>query len=910
MGVGLLQLVRRAWHFIRQRRCEADLADEFEFHRAMIEDDLEGRGLDSAAAAWAARRAMGSVTLAQDRSRDVWFPRWLQGLGQDCRLAVRTLLTTKVVTIVAVLSLALGLGANTALFSLVNSLLLRALPVADPQRLAVFADARGVTSPWTFAMWEQVRQRSQMFDGTLAWGTDQFNLAVRGEMQTVDGLYASGDFFAALGVPAIIGRTLTTADDVRGGGPDGPVAVISDGFWQRHFGGAPGALGSTLVLDHVPFTIVGVTPPGFFGAEVGRTFDVAVPTGTEPLIHGKDAWLDRKTIAWLTVMVRLKAGQSMEAATAWLHREQPAIREAVMPPQWPEALRATFMRDPLTLVPAAVGNTTGFGLRARYQQPLLAMFGVVALVLLIACANVANLLLARATARHHELSLRLALGAPRWRLARQLLVESLVLSAAGAVGGLAFAWWGSRLLVAQLSTSVNHVFLDPSFDWRVLAFTAGVTVATSLLFGTAPAFKATRVPPLGSLKDHGRDGSSGRHLRLANGLVVAQVALSLVLVVAAGLFVRTFEQLASRPLGFDPDRVLVVEINLARAQVDPAGRVALYDQLAESISALPGVAHAGGSFVTPLSGTGGSDFIDVPGAPAMPDRDRIARHNYVTPGWFAAYGTPILRGRDVDKSDTATAPPVVIVNDAFARKLFPGVDPIGRTIVIRPERVGNAQVQRTIVGVVGNAIYQSVREDFASRPILYLPLPQVHESFPIATIQISVRAAAGSPVALSRSVTSALAAINPDLTFRFRPLTEQVNASLIQERLVAMLAGFFGALALLLAALGLYGVTAYAVSRRQVEMGIRLALGAAPAGVLGLVMSRVLTLVAVGVVAGAALSAWASRLVASLLYDVEPRDLRTLAGASLVLVVVATLAAWFPARRASRIDPAITLRCN
>ena len=908
--MGARQFVRRLWYIAQQRRRQAELAEEFEFHREMTERDLERRGLDPTGAAWAARRAMGSVALAHDHSRDVWCPRSLQGLGQDCRLAVRTLLGTKIVTAVAVLSLALGIGANTALFSLVNSLLLRALPVTEPQRLAAFADARGLTTPWTFAMWEQIRQRSEMFDGTLAWGTDQFNLAARGETQTVDGMYASGDFFAALGVPAIAGRTLTAADDVRGGGPDGPVAVISYGFWQRYFGGAYGALGSTLVLDHVSFTIVGITPPAFFGAEVGRTFDVAVPMGTEPLIHGNDAWLDRRTIAWLTVMARLKTGQSLDAATAWLRREQPEIRDAVMPPQWPEPLRATFMREPITLVQATIGNTTAFGLRTRYQQPLLTMLCVVALVLLIACANVANLLLARATQRRHELSLRLSLGAPPWRLARQLIVESVVLAAAGAAGGLAFAAWGSRALVAQLSTSVNRVFLDPAFDWRVLAFTATVTVATSLLFGIAPAFSATRVPALGSMKGSGRGGPPGRHLRLANGLVVAQVALSLMLVVAAGLFVRTFQQLTSRPLGFDPNRVLVVDINLARAQIDPANRVPLYYRLAESISALPGVEHAGGSFVTPLSGSGGSDFIDVPGGPAMVDRDRIARHNYVTPEWFAAYGTPILRGRDFEKSDTATSPPVVVVNDAFVRKFFPGRDPIGATLVIRPERANNAPIQRTIVGVVANAIYQSVREDFAIRPILYLPLPQAHEWFPLANIQISIRASAGDPAALSRSVGSALTAINPELTFRFRPLADQVRASLIQERLVAMLAGFFGALALILAALGLYGVTAYTVSRRKAELGIRMALGAPPARVLGLVMSRVLALVAVGVFAGAAMSAWASRFVASLLYGLEPRDPGTLAAAALVLTLVAALAAWLPARRASRIDPAITLRCD
>jgi predicted permease len=823
----------------------------------------------------------------------------------DLRLALRSLRATPIVSVVAVLSLALGIGANTAIFSLVDSLLLRALPVADPQRLAVVndADATAGQPSWTYAIWDNIRQRAQIFDGACAWSSLRFNLAQGGELQPVDGLFVTGAYFSTLGVPALIGRTIDAADDERGGGKDGPVAVISYAFWQRQFGGAADAVGRTLIVERVPFTIVGVTPPEFFGSEVGRAFDVAVPLGDEPLIRGKETALDRRSSWWLTIMVRLKPGQTIDAGTDALRGVQAAIRENAMPQDWLPRFQAGFLKEPFTLVPASSGTST---LRNRYQRPLLTILVVVALVLLVACANIANLLLARATARRHELSVRLALGAPRWRLARQLLVESLVLSAAGAILGLLFASWGGRALVAQLSTQVNRVVLDLPLDWRIAAFTATVTMTTALLFGTAPAFRAARVAPVDAMKEHGRGAGGDGRLNVANGLIVAQVALSLVLVVAAGLFIRTFTRLANVRLGFERDQVLVVNVNAIRSHVDPERRLDLYQQLTDRVEAVPRVRRAAASVVTPVSNSAWGFNVNVPGAPELPERDHNVLVNMLTPGWFATYGTRIVAGRDIDARDTANAPHVALVNEAFVRRFFPGRTPIGGRIEF-PSGTSQVSPPSTIVGVVEDAVYRSLRDPI--RPTLYQPLAQYDPSrFPLSGISLSVRSAGGSPALLSRAISAALTDVDRDLAFSFRPLADQVNASLIQERLVAMLSGFFGILALLLAGLGLYGVTSYAVSRRRTEIGIRMALGAAPSGVIRLVLARVTVLVVLGVVVGATVSVWASRFVATLLYGLEPSDPATLAGGAITLAFIGAVAGWLPAHRASRIDPAEVLR--
>jgi len=816
------------------------------------------------------------------------------------RDAFRALRTAPVVSAVAILSLALGIGANTAMFSIIDSLLLRSLPVKDPQRLAMVGQLPNGRTSWTNPIWEAIRDRPHLFEGALAWSSTRFNLAKGGQTEFVDGVWTTGRYFDVLGVPAILGRTWNDTDDTRGGGPAGPVAVISYNFWQRRFGGAADAVGRSLTIERVPFTIVGVTAPGFFGVDVGRTFDIAIPLGTEPLIRGKESSLDRRSYWWLNIMVRLRPGQSLEDASQALRGVQPQIRDLTMPQDWREDDKQSYLKEALTLDSAATGSS---GLRTRYQRPLTTLMVVVGLVLLIACANIANLLLARGTARRHELSVRLALGASRFRLARQLLAESLVLAGLGAVLGLVFAQWFSRLLVRQLSTSTNNVFLDLALDWRVMAFTAAIAITTAVLFGTIPALRATRVQPNDALKEQGRGVVGQSRFGLGNVLVVVQVALSLMLLVAAGLFMRTFSSLANLDLGFDSQRVLVANVNLQPLQLEPDARWDLLARLRAAAGAAPGVQSASLSVVTPISGSTWNNQLELLDGKPIAGADRMTFINLITPDWFKTYGTKLLDGRDFTDNDRRGGTDVAIVNEAFARKFFGGANPIGHR-VREPARPGRPNPDREIVGYVADAAYRSLREP--APPTMYLPFPQ-NPTAP-SSASISVRSTGGSPALLTRGLTAALTDVHGGIAISFRPLADQVNAALTQERLVAMLSGFFGGLALLLAGLGLYGVTSYAVSRRRTEIGIRMALGAAPGGVVSMVLGRVGFLVALGVVLGGGASLWAARFVSTLLYGLEPRDPITLAGASAVLGAIGAVAGWIPAVRASRIDPARVLR--
>ena len=818
--------------------------------------------------------------------------RSLRSVSHDVWLALRTVRRAPGFTATIALTLALGIGANAAIFGVINSLLLRPLPVAYPHRLVTISSdaaiARGQAGvPWSFAMWEELQPHASLFDGAFAWTPARFDLAERGERQPVTGIFASGGYFETLGVAAIRGRTFTAADDRAGGGADGVVAVISYGLWQRRFEGAD-IIGAPLVVDGATVTIVGVTPPEFRGLDVGSVFDVALPLETEPLIRGSRSALQRTR---LVVMLRMKPGQSVEAGTATLRGLQPQLGSTAAP-----------NREPFTLAPAATGASLPVrgphGLRQSYARPLLTILMVALLVLLIACVNIANLLLARASARRYELGVRLALGASRGRLARQLLIENLIFAMLGAMGALVIAQWSSKALAGQLSTPVQQIALDLSFDWRVMAFTAAVALVTASTFGTVPAFRATRIDPLAVFKGRSQADSSfaagTRGLATASsGLVILQIALSLVLVICAALLVRSFARLASVPLGFDPDRVLVVDVETERVRTDAEGRMRLFHRILDAVRSVPGVLHAGGSIWTPIDG-----------GMRMGDSESRIAFNFVTSGWFAAYGTALRAGRDFTAGDTAGSAPVVIVNDAFVRAFMAGASPLGETI---PHPRSRPEVLRTVVGVVDDAVFDSQREGI--QPIVYLPVAQSGGGRGGRTaISLGVRPAAGAPVRLAPSVAAAVRRVSPDVSFSFGLLEAHAQASVRQERLVALLSAFFGALALVIAALGVYGVTSYTVNRRVTEIGIRRALGAQRAHVLRLVFGRSLTVTCVGIGLGLAGAAAVTRALRGLLFGLTPLDPGTFIGVGALFVIVATLATLVPAHRASKVDPLVALR--
>jgi predicted permease len=805
----------------------------------------------------------------------------------DWRDAYRSLRAAPIVTVIAVISLALGIGANAALFSILNSLTFKTLPVKNPQQLVVLKDGS-----WTNPIWEQIRDR-RVFNEAFAWSATRFNLADRGANEYVPGDYASGSMWDVLGLHPAAGRFFTTADDVRSGGPFGPVVVIGYDFWQRRYGGTVDVVGKTIAANHLVFTIVGVAPKGFYGPDIGARADLFVPVDDADLTPGRKV-LDARATWWLEIMVRLAPGQPLEAAQNALRAAQPSIREATLPPTWSARDQAEYLHDPLELIPAASGESD---LRTTYVQPLTIILVIVGSVLLIACANIANLLLARATARQRELSLRLALGATRARGARQLLAESALIATAGSVLGLVFAQWASALLVRQLGATVA---LDLSPDWRVLAFTAGAAVVTSLLFGLAPAIGIVRIQPTDALRASGRV-SGDRYQRVRHALVIGQVALSLALVLGGGLFVRTFTSLTSSPLGFDTDALFVVDFEAGR--LPKAAAPARFDAVRERLQHVPGVESVALSAVTPAGSSSWNTLIEIdPGKPSMTDKQRTSMVNAVAPGYFQTYGTALLQGRDFDDHDTAGAALVAVVNQPFVERFLAGAPALGA--VVRTAADTSAISSYRVVGVVSNSMYRSMRD--VHEPIMFLSRRQT-ATLP-TDAAITVRSAARDPGPVMAAVARVATEAMPEGTFTMWRLGDRLSGTVRRERLVAILAGFFGGLALLLAALGLYGVTLYSVNRRRSEIGIRMALGADRAGIVQMIVRRVVGLVAGGVLAGGALSYWAAKYIAALLFNVAPRDPVMFTTAAAVLMVAALLAAWLPARRAASLDPAAVLR--
>ena len=889
--------------FFRRSRWDDERARELEAHLAIETDENVARGMSRAEARDAARRKLGNVTAIREELYQMNTMTWLDGAWRDLTFGARLLRLNPAFAIVAILSLALGVGANTAIFQLLDAVRIRTLPVPAAGELVELRIAEpvggrtgqfsGRSPSLTNPLWEQLRDRQQVFSDAFAWSAPTFDLTTGGEARYAQGLWVSGGFFNGLGVRALIGRTLTAADDRRGCAA--PPAVLGYGFWQREYGGSPSVIGRTITLDGHAFDIVGVTPASFFGVEVGRTFDVAVPLCAEPFSRGALSAMDKRNVWFLGAMGRLKPATTIAQARAQLAAISPPMFRATLPTYRAEDAKH-YLEFRIGANPAGTGTSQ---LRRQYESPLWLLLATTGLVLLIACANLANLMLARATAREREIAVRLAIGASRGRIVRQLLAESLLIAAIGAGIGAVLAQWLSRFMVEFLTTENNRIFVALSLDWRIFAFTAALGVLTCLIFGLVPAIRATGTAPGAAMKAGSRGSSDTRErFGMRRALVVAQVALSLVLVVGALLFVRSLRNLMTLDAGFKQDGLLVVNLDLRRAGVPQERRTAAFADMTAKLGALPGVTSAARAFIVPVSGSGWNNNIVIDGK-KHPDN---VNFNLVSDGYFRTMGTPLLAGRDFDRRDLLGPEKSAIVTELFARKFFAGQDPIGQLFQI-DEPPDRPRPLNRIVGVVKDTKYTDLREEFT--PLVFFAAAQ--EEKPDPFLQVVVRSAAPLTT-ITAEVIAAVGQTNSNIIVQFQSLQTMVRESLLRERLMATLSGFFGALAALIATIGLYGVMSYTVARRRNEIGIRMALGADRRDVVRMVMREAGVLLVAGVLVGTALAIAAARTAATLLFGLHPGDPATLAMAAGGLGLVAMLASYLPALRASRVEPTEALR--
>lgn len=848
----------------------------------------------------------------------------MESLLQDLRFALRMLRKSPGFTTVAVLTLALGIGANTAIFSLIDAVMLRTLPVSRPDELlqlerqdpryadvgsASFSNPHsllwsgGASLDFSNPLWEQIRDQQNVFSGVFAWSNNRFDLARGGTVEPADGSFVSGDFFATLGLPPAAGRLIVSSDDYPG---CPAVAVLSSGFWQGHYGGASGAVGNTLSLDDHPFKIIGVAPPGFYGMDVGRESEVFVPICTVAILQSAES-LETRSVWWLNVAGRIKPGISRTQLSARLRALSPRIFTAALPQYWSADEQKSFVKEKLEATSAATG--TSVNLRQQFDQPLQVLMAVVGLVLLIACANVAGLMLTRGVAREKEIAVRRALGATRWRLIKLLLTECMLISLMGAIVGFLFARWGTVLLIRSISIHNFYtlgnipVLLNLSLDGRVLGFTTAVAILTAALFGVLPSLRSTSVS-LTSAINGNRTIQLDRPGRIQSRklIVASQVAFSLVLLVAAGLLLRSFANLATLDPGFDPKNVLIVYPNLWQAKIPRDRRPITLDQIQNRLRALPGVLSASRSSVTPAEVSYGAHEVHTEWSTGFTDAESLSMSVNVSPEYFETLRMQFVAGRDFNGGDTATSPMVAIIDQTAARRFFPGLDPVGRTFWIDGV-AGQPGPPIEVVGIVRDAKYQSLREQI--HPTVFFPATQAPDLLVADAFELRT---AIPPTALISSVQAAVASVSPAITLEFHTLAQQVSDSMVQERLLAQLSGFFGSLALLLAIIGLYGTVSYIVVQKRREFGIRMALGAEPGSILRLIMRDVFSVVAVGLLAGAAMSLAATRLLQQLLFRIGPRDTVTLVVAVAALSIVALVAGYFPGRRATKINPMEALR--
>jgi predicted permease len=895
---------------VKRRQLDRDLDDEIAFHIAMREEKLAAGKSDSSDARYSARRRFGNTTSLKGATREMWTFASLETIWQDARYGARVLRKNPGFTAVAVLTLALGIGANTAIFSLVNAVMLRSLPVHNPRELVLLkwvvakwpkaiknlngstsvSDAGIESVSFTFPSYEAFASQKAIFSSVFAFvNYERGTVVADGNASVVKNWEkVSGEYFSGLGVAPYLGRTLTSDDDPDRGTR---VAVVSYNFWQQNLGASPSAIGKTILLNTKPTTVVGVAPPEFFGVVPGYEADLWVPIGrARANDHG--FW-------WVQIMARLKPGVSEERARAALNvllaQETSAGLDSAPPRE--EIPQAEFE-------PAARGLND---LQKQFSKPLKVLMAIVGLVLLIACANVANLMLARSSARAREISVRFALGASRARLVRQLLVESALIALLGSLAGLAFAVWGRNILLGMMTASDNSIQLQAGLDVRVLAFTFGVSALTAILFGLLPGMRASRVDLTNGLKDCAATASSARTWRfgLRKTLVIAQTAISLVLLVAAGMFVRTLLNLEQQPLGFDPKNLLLFTINPASAGYKGARIDSLYDDLLQRIRATPGVRSASLSQINLISNTVNAYQVSqVEGIGTISPPENNVYFNYVGPDYLRTMGIKLLAGRDIQVTDNSQSPWVALINQTMARNLFGNENPIGRWVPLK-DTLDGPDKHVTIVGIVNDAKFANIQD---KPPATMYVAYQQHLIYRAGEINFAVRTT-GNAAALTSDIRKTVANIDHNLpVFGVVTQQDQIESSLSQQEIFAKLSGFFGFVALLLVCIGLYGVMAFSVVQRTREIGLRMALGANPFKVMRMILRESIVVVTLGIALGLIAALAGARVLTSFLFGLKPHDPVTIGIAVLLMILAAGLAAFLPARRAMRVDPMIALR--
>jgi putative ABC transport system permease protein len=890
--------------FSRRRRYD-DLSVSIQEHLEGKVEDLMDEGMSREEAERAARREFGNVTRIEERSREVWQSPTLESIWADVRYTSRQIQKSPGFAVTVILTLALGIGANTAIFQVLDAVRLRTLPVRAPNQLArvsiidVNGGRRGRFT-WqngdvTSNIWNELNTRQKAFSQIAAWSPSRFNLDRSGEVHYANGLMISGGFFDVLGTKPLLGRLITPADDYRGCGTQ--VAVISYSFWHRHFGANENTLGSKLFLSGHLLQVIGITPANFYGVEVGQNFDVAVPLCSEPAFAGQWSSTDNPLTWWLAVIGRLKPDWTLNQASVQLRSISSGIFSSTLPEILDPESKKLYRGFHLGASPCAYGISD---LREEFDEPLFLLLSLSGLVLLLACANIANLMLARASARQRETALRISLGAARFGVARQFLVESLLFSILGAISGLILAQGLSRILVASFDTERSQIFVDLSLDWRVIAFTGFLTASTCILAGLLPAIRMayTKRSPTELMSGQRQSTRHGRFL-MGRGLVTLQVALSLALLIVALLFVRTFQNLLSLNLGFQQDHVLVANIDISPLRVPVENRVTYKQELLKSIQNIPGVVSAASVGIVPLSGMGWNNFVSIPGTNAP---QHLANFDPIGIGYFPTMETPILGGRDFGQNDTPTSPRVAIVNQEFARTLYAKLNPIGKTFRVA---AGGGQESRLyqIVGVVANTKYAGLRED--PTPIVFLA--ETQDTDPGEGFTFVVRSNE-SFLTLLPEVKQAITTTSPEAILNFSVLKTTIREGLLREGVMARLSSFFGMLAAVLAMIGLYGLISFMVIRRRKEIGIRIALGARKMVVVALIMHEIIVPLTIGLALGASLALVIGVVARSMLYGLGSNDPATFVSSILGIIGVAFLAGAQPARRAARVLPMEVLR--